>query len=273
MGRESEGAWRGSLRGLLAGLPRSSVRLRHGKEHVEVSLLAEQLSCELRVEYDLRRGRLPARARREGRELRRGLVGVRCESVDEVIAGIESGRPVIARLPLAAEVRGVAIVGVPDAVLFLESKPALLMSLRAMAGRLEPSRSEVAAVKIYALLMEEMGFDCSSLEVAVVRLLRVSVDGAWELGLHRLVAQAYASKRSLKLLSQHPHLRAYLYGYSRGEVARDVLRALEYWRGEREPEPTDSPQACGSCPYVERCEALRASAADQRSGGLAGSSR
>lgn len=144
---------------------------RHDTAFVGVSTLAEQFYCEYKVENEFALGEIPTEAKETGTELHDELIpGVEIPAKD--FARLVSGkRPSYAVLRVWGTVGGLRVVGMPDHIVWSEGRPLWLVELKTTKGDPKPLWEDQAnQVRIYGLLLDSMGFDCSKLRLALVRL-------------------------------------------------------------------------------------------------------
>jgi len=143
-------------------------------------------------------------------------------------------------------------------VAFRHARPALLLELKTTSG--SPGRlwtDERVQAEAYAYALDYMGFDCSSLRLAVVKVRRsgeglpaaLSRNLIMYVTLQVLLNSAEELNRELSRESARVHLLP----YDRQSVVEKLRWAKGYWLGEREPVPTKYAGKCRACPYSGRC--------------------
>jgi len=167
--------WEECLRGLPQRLKEVDGRppLRHGKPYLSVWEISEQFYCEMKVEMENKYGEVKTEAKNEGKDIHGELLKMEEAEIEDIIEGIRSVQFYQTSLPLLAEVEGVPVIGRPDCVVFDRGYPAFIYELKtfnAKTFRLHDDRKVQAM--IYALLLEEMGFDCSRISLHVVGMRR-----------------------------------------------------------------------------------------------------
>jgi len=197
------------------------------------SLIAEQYYCEEKVELKLVRGDVSTPEMCEGERIHEEVLAMKPARLEELVAGIVSGRRYGCRFPLLAEVEGVPVAGVPDLLVFESGRPVEVIELKT-TKRIPsyPWKANKVQALVYGLLLDLMGFDCSGLKLTVCYVRR-----GWELvPLLRSALVLRDARRRLE--EKHPDdLRVFTFSYDRLEAESDVRWALSYWRGEREPIP------------------------------------
>lgn len=242
-------AWVERLRELPRVIASLQPRLRGGLLVAPVSYIAAQYYCEAQVDLAIARGEVVTPEKDEGRRIHEMVLAMKPVELEELVERISSGRRCACRFPLLAEVEGVPVAGVPDALVFEGGRPVRVVELKTVeAIPPSPWRDHAVQVQVYGLLLDLMGFDCSSLKLSVWYARR-----GWHLLL--LLRSTVSFEGVLERLEEaHPNdLRAFTLGYSRAEAERLVRWALSYWRGEREPVPTRNPRKCARCAYRSEC--------------------
>lgn len=265
--------------------------LKHGNWFVPVSDIAAQYYCEKKVELTYTLGKEETPVMKEGTRLHEEITKMEKASLQKLIDDIERRAFLCARFPLAAEIEGLPLVGVPDVLGFL-GKGAVcfvleLKSFESSIFRLYPDRAVQA--KLYGLLLEEMGFNCSEMRLYVTGVRRgisTEVSGLMLNGLlfalslspeiRSLSQTKYISKdmlstlddkRLMKLLGLEKQtvrkleeligaadLSIFCFPYNRDD-ALDVLRwAKDYWLGNRDAVPTRKMEKCKVCNYANNCK-------------------
>lgn len=264
--------------------------LRHGSPFVFVSDISEQFYCEKKVELTYKLGKVETQAMQEGTKLHEEITKMEKATLERIIEGIANAPLFSARFPLIAEIEGLPVCGVPDAMGFFAGTAYLVLELKTFEARIFRLHSNRAVqAKIYGLLLDEMGFDCSKLLLYIVGVRRgisAEVSGSMLMqllfaltltsDLHNLSKTIYISKDRINALAKDKrlaklfrldkssvkefadltsagHLSIFCFPYSRDD-ALEVLRwAKGYWLGSREAVPTRKPEKCRVCSFAEKC--------------------
>lgn len=110
-------------------------------------------------------------------------------------------------------------------------------------------------MKTYALLLDLMGFECSRLKAALVRLQRksnVSESGRSSF-LKASIGALVASKVERWENACRGALKVFRLDYDRQDALRNVEWAQEYWLDRREAVPTTQVAKCRVCEYKDTC--------------------
>jgi hypothetical protein len=167
--------------------------------------------------------------------------------------------------------RDVSLRGRPDFFAF-EGKNALLVLDFKFSGGDRPYRSQEMQAALYALLADSMGFATADLCFGIVLFPRHGGHGrledalaAKEQRLRTLQAdgtlaalyesadkarKAMVAGRSRRWTVEGKGWTLFLYRYDRITAEKDLNWALDFWVGQREPQPEKRyPRKCAACPF------------------------
>lgn len=268
--------------------------LRHGNPLVYVSDISEQFYCEKKVELTYKLGKVETQAMQEGTKLHEEITKMEKATLQRIIEGIAHRPFCSARFGLAAEVEELPVVGVPDVLGFFAGRACFVLELKTFGTRifrLYPNHAVQA--KLYGLLLEAMGFDCSKLllyvagvkrginaEVSGNMLTRLLFTVPFTLDSHSLSKTVYISKEQIssvandeslpklfrldKLtvrrfadLTSAGDLSIFCFPYSRDDALEALRWAKGYWLGDRSAVPTRKPEKCRVCNFAENCPTPR----------------
>jgi hypothetical protein len=228
---------------------------RHGTSFVAVSSIAEQYYCEYKVENGFALGEIPTETKDSGTALHDELMPTEKITRDEFVKLVSRKEPSLAVLGVWGAAAGLKVVGVPDHIIWSEGKPTWVVELKTTSGDPNPLwEDQENQVRVYGLLLDRMGFDCSKMRLAVVRLksgelseeekkewiLRVS-EALLKDGLHELEAR-YQGR-----------MKAHLLEHDVGRAEKAVSSKAGYWLNEREPVSSTSVARCRACEYNSVC--------------------
>ena len=119
-------------------------------------------------------------------------------------------------------------------------------------------RDQAVQGKIYAYLLDKMGFDTQFLGIYIIQILRKKLNSEIKnefLKLLYLLTLKQKLKENEKTLSKFigSPLKIFILNYSREEVKEDIDWALKYWIKERGPIPTRKTGKCRVCEYLSIC--------------------
>jgi len=144
---------------------------RHDTSLVGVATLAGQFYCEYKVENEFALGEIQTEAKETGTELHDELIpGVEITAKDFVDL-VSRKKPSYAVLRVWGIVRGLKLVGMPDHIVWSDGRPLWMVELKTTRGDPAPLwEDQENQVRIYGLLLDMMGLDCSKLKLALVRV-------------------------------------------------------------------------------------------------------
>jgi len=228
---------------------------RHGTSFVAVSSIAEQYYCEYKLENEFALGEISTEAKDSGTALHDELMPTEKITPKEFAKLVGKKEPTLAVLGVWGEAGGLRVVGVPDHIIWSQGKPLWVVELKTTKGDPNPLwEDQENQVRVYGLLLERMGFDCSGMRLAVVRLksdemkdqekkewiLKVSSALMWDAV--RELETKYQGKMKVHVLNHDA---------SKAETA--VRSRSGYWLGEREPFSSTSEAKCRACEYNDVC--------------------
>lgn len=242
--------WRESL----AEPPENDVAFRFQQPFVPVSSIAEQYYCEAKVEQEYTHGEIPSEVKDVGTELHGEVFAMEEVKLDDLIEHIESTPHLTASFGLHGKIGELDVVGTPDAVVFEKARPRWVIELKTTRG--DPSRlwtEHVVQVRIYGILMERMGFECSKLELALVRWRQEDLTDfkRKEMMLSRITRSLFYGRT--KNLEAKLGMKFFIFPHEAHEAEKAVAWAQGFWLGKREPIPTENPAKCRACEYNDMC--------------------
>ena len=226
---------------------------RFNLPYIKISDIAEQYYCEAKVHNEYEFGRISTKIKEEGKRIHEELFEMKKTSIRKLIKLIEEEFLCCCTFPVFAKIGKMVIVGIPDAIVFRDSKPILLVELKTATIRVDRLwKDEKIQVMIYAFALDHMKFDCSELTPIVVKTKR----GA---PLKKSVLDALIKSRvennfdDLNAIEEKEGLKVYRVFYSKERVIRDLYQVEDYWLMKRGPIPTTNINKCKACIYVENC--------------------
>jgi hypothetical protein len=228
---------------------------RHGTAFVGVSTLAGQFYCEYKVENEFALGEIQTEAKQTGTELHDELIpGIEIEAKD--FAKLVSGKkPSYAVLRVWGAVEGLRLVGMPDHIVWSAGRPLWLVELKTTKGDPMPLWEDQATqVRVYGLLLDSMGFDCSKLRLALVRLRAQELSEEDKRLWIMRVSTALMEGKVEELESEYMGMtKVHLIVHDRTVAETSVVSKRGYWTGEREPTSSTSMAKCRACEYNSAC--------------------
>ena len=228
---------------------------RHGTSFVAVSSIAEQYYCEYKLENEFALGEIPTETKDSGAALHDELMPTERISRKEFVKLVSKKAPTLAVVGVWGSAGGLKVVGVPDHIIWSEGKPLWVVELKTTRGDPNPLwEDQENQVRVYGLLLDRMGFDCSKMRLAVVRLKsgELSEDEKKEWILK--VSQALIRNKMWGLETKyHGRMKAHLLEHDIGRAEKAVFSKAGYWLKEREPASSTSVGKCRACEYNSVC--------------------
>jgi len=136
-----------------------------------------------------------------------------------------------------------------------EGRPLWLVELKTTRG--DPASlwpDQMNQTRIYGLLLELMGFDCSRLRLALVRLrIGELTDEDRRLWTERVSTSLESGKVAELEAKYRSAMKVHLLAHDRAAAEACVTEKRGYWLGEREPTSSTSSGKCRACEYSAVC--------------------
>jgi CRISPR/Cas system-associated exonuclease Cas4 (RecB family) len=228
---------------------------RHGVPFVAVSSIAEQYYCEYKVENEFALGEIPTETKDSGTALHDELMPTERITREEFAKLVCKSEPTLAVLDVWGLAGGLRVVGEPDHIVWSGGKPLWVIELKTTRGDPNPLwEDQESQVRIYGLLLDRMGFDCSGMRLAVVRLRSAELGeeekSEWILRVSRALLED--GVRALEV-EYRGTMKAHLLEHDVGRAERAVLSKAGYWLNQREPTASTSVGKCRACEYKAVC--------------------
>ena len=230
-------------------------RFRHDTAFIGVSTLAGQFYCEYKVENEFALGEVPTEAKERGTELHDELMPM-VEVTPGAFAKLVSGKkPSYAVLRVWGMVGGLRLLGMPDHIVWSEGRPLWLVELKTTKGDPSPLwEDQENQVRVYGLLLDSMGFECSRLRLALVRLKASALSEEEKREWVMRVSDSLLAGKEKELEARYGgRMKVHLIRHDRGAAMDRVIARRGYWTGEREPTSSTSVAKCKACEYNRVC--------------------
>ncbi len=235
----------------LSGKP----EFRHDTAFVAVSAIAGQFYCEYKVENEFAFGEIPTEAKDTGTDLHDELIPQVEITRKQFAKLVGRKQPSYAVLRVWGTVADLRILGMPDHIVWSEGKPLWLVELKTTRG--DPSAlwpDQMNQIRIYGLLLEQMGFDCSRLRLALVRLKTGELsDEERRVWVERVSTSLEAGKLAELEAKYRKAMKVHLLTHDKALAEACILEKRGYWLGEREPTSSTSVGKCKACEYNSVC--------------------
>jgi len=228
---------------------------RHYTSFVSVSSIAEQYYCEYKLENEFALGEIPTEAKDTGTALHDELMPTERITREEFAKLVGRRKPSLAVLRVWGLAGGLKVVGIPDHIIWASGRPLWVVELKTTRG--DPSllwEDQEYQVRIYGLLINRMGFDCSRMRLAVVRLrsgeLTTEEKEEWT---QRVSTALLKGKTRTLELEYAGKVKVHLLEHDLGKAEEAVAMKAGYWLGRREPGSSTSVGKCRACEYNTLC--------------------
>ena len=228
---------------------------RHGTSFVAVSSIAEQYYCEYKLENEFAVGEIPTEAKDSGTALHDELMPTEKISQKEFAKLVSKEEPTLAVLGVWGSAGRLKVVGVPDHIIWSQSKPLWVVELKTTKGDPSPLwEDQENQARVYGLLLEKMGFDCTGMRLAVVRLKsdQLSEQEKKEWILKVSAALMWNAVQELEMKYQG-RMKIHVLNHEMERAENAVRDGSGYWLGEREPRSSTSEAKCRACEYNNVC--------------------
>ena len=228
---------------------------RHRTSFVAVSSIAEQYYCEYKLENEYALGEIPTETKETGTALHDELMPTERISKEEFAELVEKKEPSLAVLGVWGPAGGLKVIGTPDHVIWSEGRPLWVVELKTTKGDPVPLwEDQEYQARIYGLLLERMGFDCSRMQLAVVRLKSAGLDEDEKKRWILEVSGALLEGKTRWLEARHPgRMKVHLLKHEPAKAEKAVASKAGYWLGEREATSSSSMGKCHACEYSSSC--------------------
>jgi hypothetical protein len=245
-------SWKDSLK--QAVLPEAAPTFRHELPFIGASTIAQQMFCEAKVENEYTIGDIPTQVKDIGTYLHEEIFTMEPLDREQLIKHIEESPSLTASFHLYAEIGDLRVAGVPDAVIFEKSMPRWVVELKTTKG--DPTKlwkNQEMQVRVYGLLLERMGFDCSNLTLALIRMKQRQVMTPQEKSALLLVIRLALLREETAFLEQKYEMNFFLMPHVGLEAENAIRWAQDYWLNKREAIPTKIEGKCRSCEFNNVC--------------------
>ena len=225
--------------------------LRFGQRAVTASDIAQQFYCEKKIEMKHLHGEVETEAKTVGTQAHESLLkdAVLVKRA-ELWQKIYAKSPVLARETLfLAKHKDIVVVGKPDAILFRDGLPLVVFEHK-FSKRLVAYETHQVQARTYGLLLNNMGFDTSSLFYAIVVAQPITRSDET---LKSRVVEAITKNGFKEGIVELDNARIFLCKYNHENAEKDLDWASKFWRMEREAIPAENPNKCRVCEYLDQC--------------------
>jgi hypothetical protein len=229
---------------------------RHDVSFVAVSSIAEQYYCEYKLENAFTLGEIPTETKESGTALHDELMPTERISKEEFVKLVSKKEPTLAVLGVWGSVGGLKVIGTPDHIIWSGGKPMWVVELKTTRGDPNPLwEDQENQVRVYGLLLDRMGFDCSKVRLAVVRLKSGELSEEEKKRWIVRVSEALIGNKIQGLETKYQgRMKAHLIEHDVERAEKAVSSKAGYWLNEREPVSSTSVGKCRACEYNSVCD-------------------
>jgi len=232
-----------------------SKEFRHETSFVSVSSIAEQYYCEYKLENEFALGEVPTEAKETGTALHAELMPTERITREEFAEMVGRKEPTLGVLDVWGNAGGLKVMGEPDHIIWSEGRPLWVIELKTTAGDPNPLwEDQENQVRIYGLLLDRMGFDCSRMRLAVVRVRAEELGEEEKRDWILKITKALMGGGVLALEAKHRGMmKVHLLEHDVGRAETAVRSKAGYWLKDREPIASASVGKCRACEYNSVC--------------------
>jgi hypothetical protein len=228
---------------------------RHGISFVAVSSIAEQYYCEYKIENEFALGEIATETKDSGTALHDELMPMEKIGRKEFAQLVSKKEPSLAVLGVWGSAGGLKVIGTPDHIVWSEGKPLWVVELKTTKGDPAPLwEDQENQVRIYGLLLDRMGFDCSRMKLAVVRLKSGELNDEEKKSWMQKISRALMEDGVTQLEAKYQgRMKVHLLNHDLIRAERAIALKAGYWLMQREPSSTESVGKCRACEYRDVC--------------------
>lgn len=232
-------------------------KFRHDLPYIKASDIGGQFFCEMKVDLDYVEGRIESQSMIDGTQIHDEVIAMEKTTVDKIIENIESGGIFLAAFTLISRHDDLVLCGIPDAIVFKDSKPVYIIELKTATKNIDKIYDgQLGQATVYSFLLEEMGFDCSQLTNVIVKVKRpfdLRKNNRQKF-LYGVVGSLFTRMEQAFIEKSKGSVYIHTQKYKRSDALEIINKIKGYWMGEREPTPTTNPNKCRSCSFKTTCK-------------------
>jgi len=227
--------------------------LRFGRSYITVSEIAQQFFCEYKLHMAINEGKVETPSMEVGIVIHDEVFKGKSVDATEFLNIVRNNPVVIATLPLVVGIGDVVIVGIPDAVLFINGIAKAVIELKTSNKWLDRVfENENVQAQLYAYLINKLGLGRDPLIVIIKSKRDPGVVPSLRKSIYSAVVDYVNSAVELPAKVRFRDFTMYIDGFDRSIEAR-LRWALDYWLMRRDVQATPSPGKCSVCEYRGNC--------------------
>ena len=228
--------------------------LRFNRCTIRASDVAGQYYCEKKIELEYLYGEVETETKNQGSQAHENLLeGSEEVSREDLWKSVHSEGSVLAlEWLLLARYGDIILVGKPDAVLFEDGFPLVVLEYKfSRSKRAYPSHHVQAG--FYGILLKNIGFDVEKLYYAIIVADRSQKNDP---NLKQRVVEAITENGPKNSIIPIENAVIYLNKFDEQAAASSLDWAIQFWKNQREATPTTNHRKCAVCEYKDQCETL-----------------
>ncbi len=235
--------------------------LRFNRPYLIVSDIASQFYSEAKLELEYIFGKIRTIEQKQGKKLHELMAEQATEiNYEDLFKEIEETEEItILETSFFMKYQDSIIAGKPDVIVFRRGIPILLLEYK-FSKYTRAFQNQKVQAQVYCQILKEMDFNTDLLYYGIViapRKLSKESEKVRNIP-HRLLKNLELSdliqKESLKL--NFGAINVFLYKFNSEKTIKNLDWAIQYWKGERQPEPLDLLKECKSHGYKEECKLI-----------------
>ncbi|MGC9179530.1 MAG: CRISPR-associated protein Cas4 [Vulcanisaeta sp.] len=227
--------------------------IRFGRDYVTVSEIAQQLYCEYKLHLSVIEGRLQTPSMEMGIIIHDEVFKGRRVNTEEFLNVIKSNEIVIATLPLMANINGITILGIPDAVVFMSGIAKAIIELKTSNKWLDKLfDNEYVQSQLYAYLINKMGLGKDPLVMVIKTKRDINITEKLRRNILSMAVKYLTNAVEFPAKVRFRDFIVYINEFDKS-IEVHLKWALDYWLMRREPKASPSLGKCAVCEFNNKC--------------------
>ncbi len=229
------------------------VTLRFDRDYITVSEIAQQLFCEYKLHMAIVEGKVETPSMEMGIIIHSEVFKGRRVNEEEFMNTIRNNELVVATLPLIVNINGVNIIGIPDAVVFMNGHAKAIIELKTTNKWTERLfDNEYVQAQLYAYLVSKLGLGDDPLVIIIKSKRDPGIVISLRKRIYSTIINYLNNITELPARLKFRDFTMYMERFDRS-VEAHLKWALDYWLMRREPTAMPSPGKCSVCEYRNAC--------------------
>ena len=226
-------------------------KLRFNRSIIIASDVAGQFYCEKKVEMQYLHGEVETEEKTVGsnahRKLEEDAIKIKREDLWKEIYG---KKPVFAvEMFILSKYKDIILGGIPDSILFQAGKPLIIFEFKFSKSQIAYLSHHVQA-RTYGVILQEMGFDTSQLFYAIVT---ADPKTRGDREFRKQVVATVIKNGPNEVVLPIKDATIHLHKFDLSDIEKNLSWAIDFWKQNREANPTNNPNKCLRCEYQSQC--------------------